>query len=350
MLNPHGRLIRSRWLALVALLPVLAACSASSPNPATATSAVRPTGLADAFTPTPTTANQAAQVDSQAATATPGPALTPTASIKLHPPQNPEAGDPWQAPSDGMVLKFIPEGTFRMGALPDFERAEPDESPLHEPRISAFWMDETEVTWSMYEDCVEGGPCRPLEAQPPVMGGDYPVVGVTWFEASTYCAWVGRRLPTESEWEKAARGRDARRYPWGWVGAVESNRQIRLNFCDASCELPFHSTEFDDGWAETAPVGSFPAGVSPYGLFDMAGNAWEWTADWYAPEAYQQAAADDPTGPKEGQRRVIRGGAWTEPLFHGSVPGSRTTNRFWNEPDRPRPDLGFRCALSAAGG
>jgi formylglycine-generating enzyme required for sulfatase activity len=250
-----------------------------------------------------------------------------------------------------MRLHFIPGGTFRMGALPEFEAAEPDERPLHEVRISAFWMDETEVTWSLYERCVGDGGCSAAAASADAIeAATHPVTSVTWQQAAAYCTWAGRRLPTEAEWEKGARGRDARRYPWGWVGAPESNHQIRLNFCDSSCSLPFSAVDLDDGWPQTAPVGSYPAGLSPYGLLDMAGNVWEWTADWYAADAYQSTSDSDPAGPANGQRRVIRGGAWTEPLFHGVVLGSRTTNRFWNEPDRPRPDLGFRCALTAAGG
>ncbi|MGA9532350.1 MAG: SUMF1/EgtB/PvdO family nonheme iron enzyme [Anaerolineales bacterium] len=328
------------------LIPLaLAACTSQvdAPTPEAEHSASQTAGTARPLlfeTPTPTVRSSS--------TPRPTTAPTPTRSVQLQPPVNPEPGGAWQAPSDGMMLHFIPAGTFRMGALPDFEIAEPDELPLHEPRISAFWMDETEVTRSLYQTCVEDGACAAVSGEDSVGGtGSHPVTRVTWELAATYCSWAGRRLPTEAEWEKGARGRDARRYPWGWVGAPESNRQVRLNFCDSSCNLPFNAVDVDDGWPQTAPVGSYPAGTSPYGLLDMAGNVWEWTADWYATDTYQSKKLIDPAGPANGQRRVIRGGSWTEPLFHGAVIGSRTTNRFWSEPDRPRPDLGFRCALSA---
>ena len=132
---------------------------------------------------------------------------------------------------------------------------------------------------------------------------DHPVVQVSWFDAEAYCAWAGGSLPTEAQWEKAARGTDGRTYPWGSVFDG-----TWLNYCDASCEGG--DTAFDDGYRFTAPVGSYPAGASPYGALDMAGNVWEWTADWYDDGYYAVSPASNPTGPDSGQYRVLRGGSW----------------------------------------
>ena len=190
--------------------------------------------------------------------------------------------------------------------------------------LSAFRIDQTEVTNRLYRRCVDLGPCRAPEHSPAYDSKtqeDHPVVGVTWAEAETYCQWAGRRLPTEAEWEKAARGTDGRIYPWGH----EPPDEQRANF--------------DGAFEGTTPVGQFPDGVSPYGALDMAGNAWEWTADAYVADADATVPTIDPLEADPTKNvRVIRGGSWGT-----SAPALRAANRFWAFAGRDDFD-GFRCA------
>ena len=169
-----------------------------------------------------------------------------------------------------------------------------------------------------------------------------PANCVTWMQARDFCAAEGARLPTEAEWELAARGTDGRRYPWGDAEPTTA----RLNACGAEClawgkkhgvELPTMHRE-DDGWPTTAPVGSFPAGASPFGAVDMTGNVWEWVADRHG--AYEAAESVAPTGPEVGEERVLRGGAW-----NGSDSAwVRPTYRFSASPSMRSHGIGFRCA------
>lgn len=311
----------------------------------------------------------AATLPPEVASATPAPPQpAPTASSSPLPPTPgaapspasplPTAGPPpeeeildgfWTSAVDDAQLVLIPAGRFRMGTLADFLGRQPDELPQHEVMLDAFWMDVLEVSWGQYQRCTDAGACPASLLGPPPPGqDDYPVWGVTWHAAEAYCAWAGRRLPTEAEWEKAARGTDARRYPWGWVGVAESSDGLRLNLCDSNCETDYHTVSIDDGYAEAAPVGSFPAGASPYGMLDMAGNLWEWTADWYDSRAYRGNDRTNPTGPENGRAKVIRGGSWLEAAWQGQLWNLRATNRAWMPPERGSVDLGFRCALSAA--
>lgn len=274
-------------------------------------------------------------------------AATPTPRSVEAPPNQAVSGDHWTSPVDQMDLVYIPAGNFRMGTLPEYAGAQPDEQPQRTVFLDAFWLDSTEVTWQQYESCEQAGACQllsPLRLE--WAEDDHPVVMVTWQDAANYCSWAGRRLPSEAEWEKGARGTEGRRYPWEWIGAPESGGELRLNFCDVSCPFDFHSTEFDDGYPYTAPVGSFPAGISPFGLFDMSGNVWEWTADWYQADRYKDKDNDLSQGPNVGTVRVIRGGSWLEGTLQGVVMTSRSANRAWSDPTYARPDLGFRCALS----
>jgi len=197
-----------------------------------------------------------------------------------------------------MLQMFVPQGNFSMGSAP----GDPDEQPVHSVYLDAYWIDQTEVTNAMYSLCVKAGTCK----QPANMGSksrssyydnakfaNYPVISVSWTDANAYCTWAGRRLPTEAEWEKAARGTDGRTYPWG----NEAPTSKLLNF--------------NANIGDTTAVGSYPDGASPYGALDMAGNVWEWVADWFDANYYASSPSSNPPGPDSGQyQRVLRGGDW----------------------------------------
>jgi serine/threonine-protein kinase len=221
-----------------------------------------------------------------------------------------------------MVMVYVPAGDFRMGS--DNPDSDADERPEHTVRLDSYWIDRTEVTQAMYAACVEAAVCEAV-AHPPANATDNnPVQGVTWPNAAAYCAWVGRRLPSEAEWEKAARGTDGRTYPWG-------NQAPSPDLGNFERLL--------DG---TQPVGGYPLGASQYGALDMAGNVYEWVADWYGPDYYAQSPSENPSGATSSLQRVLRGGNW-----NSNADTLRSSNRFWAFPGRNDFD-GFRCALSAA--
>jgi len=238
---------------------------------------------------------------------------------------------------DGMVLLYIPAGEFTMGS----EDGDADEKPVHTIYLDAFWIDQTEVTNAMYAMCVKAGVCKEPSQKSSFTRSNYyeksefdnyPVIYVSWNDANTYCSWMDRHLPTEAEWEKAARGTDARVYPWGdnFDGSL-------VNFCDTNCSLPLKNDSFDDGFADTSPVGYYPNGVSPYGALDMAGNVWEWVEDWY--DAYPgNTVSDSVYGTTY---RVLRGGAWFD--IDSSV---RSASRSRTDPTYAIYDVGFRCSSS----
>jgi sulfatase modifying factor 1 len=248
----------------------------------------------------------------------------------------------------GMVI--VAEGAATMGSTAEdvthaleHARTEPggaavrddefdDELAPHPVQLETFAIDRLEVTAGEYDRCAERGLCvrRPIAS-----GGerlrqaDLPATLVTWTEASRYCEVVGGRLPTEAEWERAARGLAGRRYPWGNVFDKHRLNGGRLGL------VPFDSA---DGFAELAPVGSFPSGATPSGVHDLAGNAEEWIADWYAPQ-YPDATEFNPRGPDQGDERVIRGGSYA----HGGA-WTRGAARSHDVPTARRAWRGFRCA------
>lgn len=226
---------------------------------------------------------------------------------------------------DGAPLVLVPAGSFVMG--------DDEESPRREIYLDGFYIDRFEITTARYAKFLEAtGSSHPpdeWETLDPARGSDLPVIGVDWNDAAAYCKWAGRRLPTDSEWEKAARGADERRYPWG----NESPGPDRANFQNASPE------PYKGGLTR---VGSHPAGRSPYGVEDLAGNAAEWTADWFS-ESFRSGDVRNPRGPESGEDRVIRGGARYDPPERLVV-----TKRYHGNPELRREDVGFRCARDAA--
>ncbi len=220
----------------------------------------------------------------------PAPQVNPGAVVwrTPEPPAQAQAGDLW-VDANGVEMVYVPAGEFLMGSPAG--PGDRDERPQHRVFLEAYWMDRMLVTVGDYRTfCRETGRSLPLE---PKWGWheDHPVVNVTWEDAAAYAKWAGRRLPTEAEWEKAARGTDGREYPWG------------NQWDPRKCSNGINSRS-------TQPVGKYPAGASPYGALDMAGNVWQWCADWYDEDYYRFAPARNPTGPASGQHRVLRGGSW----------------------------------------
>lgn len=249
---------------------------------------------------------------------TPLPSVTPT--FIPPPPAIVEIGQTWVSPIDGAEMVSIPAGEFTMGS--DEADIPPKESPAHTVYLDAFYIDKYEVTNTQYRACVEAGGCLQLRKKDyydnPDLA-DHPVINVTIDWARRYCKWAGKRLPTEAEWEKAARGIDERTYPWG--EGID---------CDHA--------QYQDCGGQTVPVGSYPTGVSPYGVHDMAGNVWEWTSDRFQEDYYQVSPERNPKGGERGNEWVFRGGSWSE---EGSL--LRSTYRTWYNPDAQYYNLGFRC-------
>jgi formylglycine-generating enzyme required for sulfatase activity len=279
---------------------------------------------------------------------------TPTAIHSL--------GDVQERTRDGMPMVYVPGGDFMMGsdylgtayarqlcfaysktdAVANCQSGNfGDESPAHPVTLSGFWIDQTEVTNGQYQACVQDGACTPpgetrSHDRPHYFGNpdyvDYPVIFVTREQAIAYCGWTGGRLPTEAEWEYAARGPESWTYPWG-----NEFDGSRLNYCDVNCSAGPNDPIIDDGYAETAPVGSFPSGASWVGALDMAGNVREWVADGYGPYTFD--AQVNPTGPATGDS-IPRGGSWLD------LPDLvRSANRGGNVPGYNRDYYGFRCVV-----
>lgn len=260
--------------------------------------------------------------------------------------------------SVSMVL--VSEGEFTMGGNADAAITECqnyaddpttckrdsflDEEPIHVVNLDTYYIDKYEVTNELYQKCVNSGVCTPPTNSSSETNSDYygnpefnnyPVIYVDWDMANAYCEWRGARLPTEAEWEKAARGTDERTYPWGSVFEGVGN------FCDKNCPVDLGADRsYDDGYSDVAPVMSYPDGVSPYGIYNMAGNVWEWVADWYSDTYYQNSPSSNPKGPDTGESHVLRGGG-----FFNSGNGLRVSNR--GVGGEVNETFGFRCAKDA---
>jgi len=235
---------------------------------------------------------------------------------------------------------YVPAGSFVMGS----EDGLPQERPVHEVILDGFWIDRTKVTNAQFAAFVaDTGYETPAESEG--SGNDWqhpqdsslegldnhPVVNVSWDDAQAYATWAGGRLPTEAEWEYAARGPEALVYPWG------NEFDGRLNFCDRNCSRSWSNQDIDDGYAFTAPVGTYPDGVSWVGALDMAGNVCEWTNDWYDGDYYARSSGNNPTGPDTGEYRTLRGGSWN---FDGRY--MRAAHRSYNYPLNGYIYVGFR--------
>ena len=326
----------------IALLFVLSACGGSSPadHAASAEMPEEQTAATEDIIPQPTTTESAPQ---------------PTAT-----PEEPVAGSVRVSEVDGMEQVFVPAGEFTIGWQGTDATTEVLPGPFpdfleHTVYLDSYWIDKAPVSNGQYQRCVQAGACRPCgQNNIPPQGvnyfteseyANYPVVNVSWYMARDYCEWAGRRLLTEAEWEKAARGTDGRKYPWG----NEPYTEDKANICDKHCPPSVRGTianpNFDDGYPGPSPVGNYPAGASPYGALDMAGNVWEWTstaAEFYPYDANdgREALYDAPDGEKWPER-ILRGGPWNNGLiYQRSSFRYRAVAIYWNM------NMGFRCASS----
>jgi serine/threonine-protein kinase len=291
-------------------------------------------------------------------------ALLPTATAASPSPTLP-ADTPTTRSADGMLMVYVPDGTFQMGSDEGDPDADEDEKPPHPVTLDAFWIDRYEVSNEQFARFVQATDHR-TDAEKAGTGWaygegewqeiagadwqhpsgpetsisdliDHPVVQVSWNDAQAYCAWVGGRLPTEAEWEYAARGPDGPIYPWG-----DTFECSRVNADDETSidSYVVPGGAGCDGYERTAPVGSFPTGASWVDAQDMAGNVWEWIDDWYDSDYYANSPPQNPRGPETGSSKVLRGGSWD-----GLEESVRAANR-----DSPPPDIrfdliGFRCVV-----
>jgi eukaryotic-like serine/threonine-protein kinase len=329
-------------------------------------------------TPMPPTFTPSASVPSLPTdTDTPQPSIMPSPTSALA-----TATTMWgivstQTYTDGMVGLYVPAGNFLMGST-DAEVSQVEkeagcpgcysgEKPQHTIYLDAFWIDRADVTNAMFAQFVQTAKYKTDAekagsgyAYNPSTGGwsdtqgtnwqhphgpssnindldDHLVVQVSWNDAQLYCDWAGRQLPTEAQWEKAARGTDGAKHPWG-NGPVAGNL---LNFADNNLNVDWADKTIDDGYQFTSPVGHYAAGASPYGVLDMAGNVWQWVADWYSLDYYANSPGRNPLGPNSGGSRVLRGVGWDlRAMF------VRSTGRPWYNPDFRNDYTGFRCSRS----
>jgi len=284
-----------------------------------------PTQTATKLPPTETPTKQPSKTPTK--TPTRKPTKTPTPALGI--------GSTKTREKDDMVMVYVPAGEFEMGS----NNGDSDEKPVHPVNLDAYWIDKYEVSNAQYALCVADGDCtKPSQTKSYTRSNyygnpeydNYPVIYVSWHKAQAYCQWAGGDLPTEAQWEKAARGTDGRTYPWG----NESPTCQLTNFNQGTYENPNYCV------GDTSPVTDYEGGVSPYGALNMAGNVWEWVRDWYGSDYYSKSPAKNPTGPTSGSFRVMRGGS-----RYFSDRGIRAANRSDSSPTYTNNDYGFRCAL-----
>lgn len=333
---------------------LISACSAAQTTQPTADSvpvteaALQPTSTE--LPPEPT----ATEVPTLVPTVTTEPTATP---LPTEPPPSPTPeptlgiGSTRVSEIDGMEQVYVPAGEFILGSEGPNAQYDKEgnthawpEQPEQLYYLDGFWIDKYEVTTGQWKLCVEAGACEPPRQwwstsrqhyYDDPQFDNFPVIYITWYMASDYCAWTGRRLPTEVEWEKAARGPNGNEFPWG----NEPYTDDRANICDIDCIKPHANPIFNDGYPDTAPVGSYPAGASYYGAMDMAGNVWEWTSTVLRDYPYDpNDGREDPTAPGE---RVWKGGPWSNGTWwiRSSLRYRSPATYFWG-------NLGFRCAAS----
>jgi len=249
-------------------------------------------------------------------------------------PSQPQHAQP--VGKDGAPMVVVPSGEFPMG-VPEGDRdGGRDEYPRHQVFVDTFYMDTFEVTNGRYLEFVKATghrvPQNPTNPTRNLWQGDAitdsladrPVINVDWYDAEAYCKWAGKRLPTEAEWEKAAKGTSDRRFPWGNVEPTDKH----LNFNQRWI-----------GEKTLMPVGSYEAGKSPFGVYDIVGNVWEWVNDWYDPRYYEKSPEKNPQGPDTGTMKIIRGAGW-----QNETPAVRIFTRVNSAPTVRNESTGFRCA------
>lgn len=213
------------------------------------------------------------------------------------------------------------------------------ERPVRRVTLGYFQIKKTEVTYADYAGCLADGACTEPREYIDRRNPDLPVAGVSWFQARDFCLWWGGRLPSEAEWEAAARGPSGNRFPWG-----NEFEWTRGNFADGE-PFAFGRTDRHD---EVAPAGSFPRGATETGLMDMAGNVAEWVGDWFDPVYYGRSPSQNPKGPPAGQQKVIKGGSYRTLSADNQPSPYRAAARASLPPEMARPDVGFRCVFDGS--